>query len=151
MGDEEERLDTEAMVEALNRALRLQYRSVLSYLVAAGTITGFEHQALGERFWTNAADDLADARRLIEKIVSLGGSPALDPGEVTVEGDPERQVDHLVDIETETVDALQDAIEPTGREGRSEAIEHRLEHIIMRKQEAIDVLLRARGRPLEHD
>jgi len=56
-------------------------------------------------------------------------------------------VDHLVETETEAVDALQDAIEPAGREGRSEALEHRLEHIIMRKQEAIDILLRARDRP----
>ena len=36
------------------------------------------------------------------------------------------------------------AIEPTGREGRSEALEHTLEHLIMRKQNQVDFLLRAR-------
>jgi bacterioferritin (cytochrome b1) len=144
---DEETLDVEAMVEALNRALRLQYRSILSWTVAAGTATGFEHQALADRFAINASDDLGDARRLVEKIASLGGEPATDPGEVAFQPDSESWVDHLIEIETETIDALQDAIEPTGREGRSEAIEHRLEHMIMRKQEAVDVLLRARGRP----
>src|SRR3954449_5839374 len=140
---DDETLGTEAMVQALNRGLRLQYRSVLAWTVAAGTASGFEHQALADRFAVNAADDLADARRLVEKIASLGGEPATDPAEVVLQADSASWVDHLVEIETETVDALQDAIEPTGREGRSEAIEHRLEHMIMRKQEAIDVLLRA--------
>src|SRR5215207_4889718 len=37
--------------------------------------------------------------------------------------------------------------EPTGREAASEAVEHRLEHMIMRKQEQVDYLLRARRRP----
>ena len=44
-------------------------------------------------------------------------------------------------------EALQAAIEPTGREAASEAVEHRLEHLIMRKQEQVDYLLRARRRP----
>src|SRR5829696_3154256 len=144
---DEETLEPDAMVDALNRVLRFQYRSVLSWTVAAGTATGFEHQALADRFALTAADDLADARRIVEKIASLGGEPASDPAEVALQPDPAGWVDHLVETETEAVDALQDAIEPTGREGRSEALEHRLEHIIMRKQEAIDILLRARDRP----
>jgi hypothetical protein len=42
------------------------------------------------------------------------------------------------------IEALQSAIEPTGREGRSEALEHMLEHMIMRKQRQVDRLARAR-------
>ena len=126
---DEETLEPDAMVDALNRVLRFQYRSILSWTVAAGAATGFEHQALADRFAVNAADDLGDARRLVEKIVSLGGEPATDVAGVELQSDPAGWVDHLVEIETETVDALQDAIEPTGREGRSEAIEHRLEHM----------------------
>ena len=53
-------------------------------------------------------------------------------------------LDRLIENENETLDALQAAIEPTGREAASEAIEHRLEHMIMRKQEQVDTLLRAR-------
>ena len=47
--------------------------------------------------------------------------------------------------EEEAVEALQEAIEPTGREGRSEALEHMLEHQIMRKQRQADFLQRALG------
>ena len=57
--------------------------------------------------------------------------------------DPRAAIDWLLESEAEALQALQDAIEPTGREAASEAIEHRLEHIIMRKQEQLDVLLRA--------
>ena len=38
---------------------------------------------------------------------------------------------------------LQEAIAPTGRDGRSEALEHMLEHLIVRKQHQIDFLKRA--------
>ena len=47
----------------------------------------------------------------------------------------------------ETIEALQAAIEPTGREGVSEALEHLLEHLILRKQNQVDFLIRARRRP----
>ena len=56
-------------------------------------------------------------------------------------------LDRLIENENETLDALQAAIEPTGREAASEAVEHRLEHMIMRKQEQVDYLLRAQRRP----
>jgi len=147
MTDEEEKLDVEEAVAALDKGLTLQYRSALSYMLASAAVQGFEHQSLSERMWVTAQDDLADARRLAEKIVSFGGDPTLEVAALEVAGKPDAIVDHLVEIETECVDTLQDAIAPTGREGRSEALEHRLEHIIMRKQEAIDFLIRARGRP----
>ena len=145
--EDEEKLDVEEAVAALNKGLRLQYRSALSYMLASAAVQGFEHQSLSERMWVTGQDDLADARRLAEKIVSFGGEPTLDVAPLGIEGEPRAIVDHLVEIETECVDTLQDAIASTGREGRSEALEHRLEHIIMRKQEAIDFLLRARGGP----
>ena len=58
--------------------------------------------------------------------------------------DPAEAFAFLIEDEEETIEALQASIEPTGREGRSEALEHRLEHIIMRKQEQVDFLERAR-------
>ena len=45
------------------------------------------------------------------------------------------------------IEALQDVIPATGQEGRSEALEHRLEHVIMRKQEQVDALVRSSRQP----
>jgi hypothetical protein len=53
-------------------------------------------------------------------------------------------LDWLIETEHEAIEALQQAIEPTGREGRSEALEHMLEHMIMRKQRQLDLMARAR-------
>jgi len=60
--------------------------------------------------------------------------------------EPREAVAWLIESESQALQKLQDAIEPTGREAASEAIEHRLEHIILRKQEQVGVLLRASRR-----
>jgi len=57
---------------------------------------------------------------------------------------PQGAVQWLIESESEAIDRLQDCIPHTGQEGRSEAMEHRLEHTIMRKQEQVDALIRAR-------
>jgi len=144
MASSDETLDKEQAVELLNEALRLQYRSVLQFTLTSGSLFGFEVQAIGERLWTYAQDELADARLLVEKVVALGGSPTTDAAELRWSGAPDEAVAWLIEAEEEAIDALQEAIEPTGREGRSEALEHMLEHMIMRKQNQVDFLLRSR-------
>ena len=68
-------LDVDLALERLGTALPLQLRSAAAYTIAAGSITGFEYLGLSELLWRFAEADLADARRLIEKIVTLGGKP----------------------------------------------------------------------------
>ena len=142
---EEELLDEKKAVELLNAALALQNRSVLQYTLSSGSLFGFEFQAFADRFWEFAQAELLDARLLIEKIAALGGEPTTDVAELRWNsGDPGDAVDWLIESEGDAVEALQAAIEPTGREGRSEALEHMLEHLIMRKQNQVDFLVRAR-------
>jgi bacterioferritin len=144
MSESEETLDTEEMIKRLNEALVLQYRSALQYSLTSGSLFGFEFQSLGDRLWQYAADETADARLLVEKIVALGGTPTTEVAELRWSGDPGEAVDWLIESESEAIEALARAIEPTGREGRSEAIEHMLEHLIMRKQNQVDFLLRSK-------
>ncbi len=141
---EEEKLDEELARKRLNAALGLQYRSALAYTLTSASLFGFEYQALGDRMWEYGQSELADARLLVEKIVALDGEPTTDVAPLEWTGDPGAAVEWLIATETEAIDALQAGIEPTGREGRSEALEHTLEHLIMRKQNQIDFLVRAR-------
>ena len=53
--------------------------------------------------------------------------------EMTAPGD-------LLEHEREVVAALHAVIEHSGQEPRSEALEHLLEHVIMRKQQQVDFL-----------
>ena len=140
----EETLDEKLARERLNAALSLQYRSALGYTLVSGSLFGFEYQALGDRVWEYGQAELADARLLVEKIVALEGEPTTEIAPLSWTGDPVAAVNWLIETETEAIEALQAGIEPTGREGRSEAFEHMLEHLIMRKQNQIDFLIRAR-------
>jgi bacterioferritin (cytochrome b1) len=143
MPDSEEKLDEKLAIERLNAALRHQYRSALQYSVVAASLLGLESQALGPRLTSFGDEELNGVRRLIEKIVSFGGHPTTEIAELRFEERAADSLPWLIACEEEVVEALQDSIEPTGREGRSEALEHLLEHLIMRKQHQIDFLRRA--------
>ncbi|MDQ3935139.1 MAG: ferritin-like domain-containing protein [Actinomycetota bacterium] len=144
---EDEKLDVQEEIEKLQQALRLQQRSVLQYVLASGSMVGFAYSHFGQSLWEFAQADLADARRLVEKIRTLGAEPTTDIAPLYYSADPVDLIEHIVEQESECTEALQASIGPTGREARSEAIEHRLEHMIMRKQEQIDLLERARREP----
>ena len=143
MPEQEERLDENLAIERLNAALQHQYRSALQYSVVAASLLGLEGQALGPRLTSFGDEELDGVRRLIEKIVSFGGKPTDAVAELQFHPKTGDALDWLITCEEESVEALQDSIEPTGREGRSEALEHMLEHLIMRKQRQIDFLRRA--------
>ena len=134
-------------IEALNVALRLQQRSALAYTHLAGTLVGFRFHGLASEMSSFALAELDDARRLAEKITTLGGTPTVEVAPVEHRDGSEAMIRWMIDAETEAIEALQDVIPTTGQEGRSEALEHRLEHIIMRKQEQVDALIRAAGGP----
>jgi len=65
-----------------------------------------------------------------------GGGAAAVP---LASGDSRKAVERLIETETEAIDALKGVIPPSGNEGRSQA----LEHLILRKQNQVDFLLRA--------
>ena len=144
MASSEERLDEEKAIEHLNIALELQYRSALQYSIAAASLGGMGTIALGPQLTEFGDQELNGARLLIEKIVSFGGEPTTKVAELRHKADPKATVEWLIECEQKGIEALQEAIEPTGREGRSEALEHMLEHQIMRKQRQVDLLARAR-------
>ncbi|HYI98346.1 MAG TPA: ferritin-like domain-containing protein [Thermoleophilaceae bacterium] len=139
----DEKMDVDEQVKRLNAALRLQGRSALQYTLTGGSLLGLQYQLLAERFGDFARHEIDDARRLVEKVAALGGEPTAEVAPPRFHTEAKPALQWLVESETEALTALQDAIEPTGREAASEAVEHRLEHMIMRKQEQVDVLLRA--------
>jgi bacterioferritin (cytochrome b1) len=136
-------MDEQAVIGALNEALALQHRSAIAYAVAAGSLTGFEFQPLALELGRFAREEIEDARHLVEKLVTLGGEPTTDVPGMPFHADPVAAIDALIEHETRTIEALQAVIPPSGQEGRSEALEHRMEHMIMRKQEQVDALIRA--------
>ena|SRR3712207_146132 len=143
MPDDVERMDVPAVLDSLNDALKLQYRSTLQYLVVSGGGRGFHSIAIGEELWRYAQAELADTRLVINKIVALGGTPVVETADVTYVPDITASIKHLIEIEEEALAALHKVIPDTGQEPGSEALEHLVEHLIMRKQTQVDFLIRA--------
>lgn len=132
-----------AVREKLAQALRLQYRSVLQYTATAGSIVGMEYQAFADRLWLFAESEIGDLRLLVEKLVALEGDLPLRAPDLQLGLEPRKALEWLIESESELIERLQDVIPETGHEGASEALEHLLEHIIMRKQNQVDFLVRA--------
>ncbi|MDQ3983085.1 MAG: ferritin-like domain-containing protein, partial [Actinomycetota bacterium] len=137
----DEAMDVPKVLELLRKAIPLQMRSTLQLAWIAGSAVGVELQSIAARLGEFSQDELRDARRLMEKMTALGGTAPCEVAPLeripsSVEG-----VRRLVELENEALDALHAIIPATGQEARSEALEHLLEHVIMRKQHQIDFLL----------
>lgn len=142
---DDDAMNVPAAIDLLNEALRLQYRSVIEHAVIAGTMSGVQWQAIGPMLSAFAADELEDARRMVQKVVAIGGTPTTGAAPFELRDSPEAALQQLVEHECETLAAFHAVIPETGQEPRSEAMEHRLEHLIMRKQEQVDTIRRALG------
>ena len=138
---------TDKVVECLNEALALQHRSVLQFNLASGSLFGLEVQAVTGELQRFAEAELDDTRRLVEKISALDGDPTTEVAAVPWHADPRDAMDALIENEDEAIAALHAVIPHSGQEPRSEALEHLMEHLIMRKQNQVDWLRRARREP----
>jgi bacterioferritin (cytochrome b1) len=144
---EPEPMDTEKVLEQLNVALELQLRSLIQFTQASGSMFGLEVQGVAGKLWEFAELEHEDTRLLVEKITALGGDPTTEIGELSWTPDPAKALDGLIETEDKVTEALHGVIPHSGQEAASEALEHLMEHIIMRKQNQIDWLRRARRQP----
>ena len=88
MADRPEKMNVEAVIELLNKALRCQYRSALQYALAGGGMTGLQGQSLSGDFAAWSRHELDDCGLLVEKIVALGGTPTSDVAPFSWSEDP---------------------------------------------------------------
>src|SRR3954469_12517004 len=109
-----EQMDVDAVLDSLNAALRLQYRSALQYLVVSGGGRGTQSLAIGEQLWSYAQAEFADTRLLVSKVVALGGEPEVRIADVTYDPQVEKGLEHLIEIEEDALAALHKVIPDTG-------------------------------------
>lgn len=138
-----EQTNPKELVRGLNAALPLQYRCALAFAVAAGTLPGPEGVALADRLRRWAADELVDAERVVTRVVSLGGDPAMKVAALEVPAAWKAALRWLAAIQREAIDAFVQAIPAGADDAEGEATEHLLEHVISRKRDVLEVLERA--------
>ena len=141
------------MLHTLAKALTLQAETILTMTHLAGTLRGLDGAAVKPQLRVFVQEELEDAYLLMEKYSALGGELTMDVPVIKVPRDTGAALSHLIELERRAVAALHGVIPHTGQEPRSEALEHRLEHLIMRKQQQLDYLWHASGReePLDED
>lgn len=146
-----EPMDVEQVLDGLNKAICLQAQSMVRMSLLAGSLRGMGAVAAKDRMREFVLAETEDLVRLTEKASALGGHPIAEVGRVEVDPDPERSLPALLQAEQEAIAALHAVIPATGQESRSEALEHLLEHVIMRKQQQVDFLWHASGmeKPLD--
>src|SRR3954453_14926289 len=136
-------MDRHAVQESLQHALLCQSRSLVTMTLLAGSLRGLSAAGVKGELRAYVLAEVEDTYRLTEKLSSLGGLPAMGSPEVQPSADPQEALKVLVETETETIAALHAVIPNSGQEPQSEALEHLLEHAIMRKQQQVDFLRHA--------
>jgi hypothetical protein len=127
----------------LSKAINAQAESVLTMAVLAGTLRGVGGAAIKQSLRSFVLSELEDTYQLIEKLSALGGTVSMQIDDISVSTDPDEGIGALLEHEVEAISALHAVIPHSGQEPRSEALEHLLEHAIMRKQQQVDYLWHA--------
>jgi hypothetical protein len=133
-------MDEDAVRRSLGEALTLQSRSLLEMALLAGALRGLAGVGTKNLLRQLVQHEIEDTYLLTEKLAALGGELAVRPGDVDLPTEPAAALQQLIDHEREAVAALHAVIPHSGQEPRSEALEHLLEHVIMRKQQQVDLL-----------
>ena len=138
--DDKDRMQEDDVRRTLGEALSLQSRSLLEMTLLAGALRGMAGVGTKSQLRDFVQHELEDTYQLTEKLASLGGTPRVQVAEVFPPTDPDQALAQLLEHEREVVAALHAVIPHSGQEPRSEALEHLLEHVIMRKQQQVDFL-----------
>jgi Ferritin-like domain len=145
-GMSDERMDEEQVRRTLGEALSLQARSLLEMSLLAGALKGLSGVGTKTLLRQLVQHEIEDTYLLTEKVAALGGTLMLDVDAVEVPAEPGPALAQLLTHEREVVAKLHEVIAHSGQEPRSEALEHLLEHVIMRKQQQADYLWHAADR-----
>jgi hypothetical protein len=133
-------MDAEAVRTQLAQALAGQLGSLVALTVLSGAVRGPATTALKDRLLEFATAEVADSHRLVEKLAALGGGvPPVDVPTLP-DGDLTARLRWFLEREDGVLSSLHAVIGPSGQEPQSEALEHLIEHVLLRKQQQVDFL-----------
>lgn len=75
------KMPIKGLIEQLNKALADEWLAYYQYWIGAKVIEGAASQRIAEELEEHAKEELDHASKLVDRIVSLGGTPVLSPDE----------------------------------------------------------------------
>ncbi len=132
-------MDKEQVIAELNHILSLEYTAVLQYTHESLVVDGLERTYYVEMFRREAAEALAHAHLIGEKIVALGGMPTTEVGEIAPATDLHEMLRINLRLESAAVEAYSRALAVAQDDV---ALRTLLEGQIMAEQASVDELQR---------
>jgi hypothetical protein len=141
----DEAMDVEAVNKQLSAAVSQQLGSLVSLTLLAGNLQGPLSLNLKDRLQAYAVAEVADTQLLVEKLAAVGGQLSPMEAPPVPSTDAGTALREFLEREEQVMATLHAVIPSTGQEPRSEALEHLIEHVLMRKQQQVDYLSLALG------
>lgn len=138
MGDEQ--MDVEAVRRQLATAVSQQLGVLVSLTLLAGSLRGAAYVGLKLRLREYAAAEVTDTQRLVEMFCALGGELPRMEVPPTPATDSATALRDFIELDRQVMASLHAVIPHSGQEPQSEALEHLIEHVLLRKQEQLDFL-----------
>ena len=91
------------LIRELNVDLTREYSAIIQYRTYASAVTGPYRQELRQFFSSEITDELGHAQILADKIVALGGKPAVGAAEVKYTEDARQMLQNSLEDEELTV------------------------------------------------
>jgi hypothetical protein len=136
-------MDVEAVRKALSEAVRLQMASLLEMRVLGGSLPGVLGAVVKAELRRDLVEEVQDTVFLTEKLTALGGSCPTDVPELVLEPKAEASLRGFLDRQGWLLASVHAVIPHSGQEPHSEELDHRLEHVIMRKQQQVEFFTHA--------
>lgn len=136
-------MDVQAMTEALNKSLAIEYAGVIQYYQHGFLLQSPEREYMSDFFRGKSKNTLeTHVKRLGEKIVALGGVPTVEPATIRQAADLKEMLRQALELEREAQAAHHNALKLVDKGDTPEetALRVMLEELVEDEQRDIDNL-----------
>ena len=96
--------DVSELIDGLNEDLAAEYQAVIMYRTYASLVSGPWRQELRAFFESEIPDELGHAAFLADKVVALGGTPAVQAAPVPIPRDLREMLETALQAEIDTIE-----------------------------------------------
>ena len=128
-------MSNQAIIDHLNEILKHEWTGVAQYSQAGFIVEGVWREVYASAFMENAEESFGHAKLVGDKIVALGGVPAVTRNEVKQSRDLNEILNFSLAFESKAVEMYSQAIDLAGED---KALVVFLEDILKEEQEGVD-------------
>lgn len=108
-----------ALIKALNEDLAGEYNAIISYIQYSASVKGPYRPQLVQFLQAEIPDEQRHAQYLADKIVSLGGTPVVEPRPVPTSTTTRQMLQFIYEAEAETVENYRQRIDQAEEAGET--------------------------------